>query len=363
MERKLGIITFHDTNNYGSWLQTYALYSWLKNYKIAVEVINYQCEELINREKITIEKIVQFIRKNDVSKYDILLKRLIKQAWFRRYTQKYMHLSHKYTHDNICSSNNKYDAFMIGSDLVWDTKITGSDFTYMLDFAEKGKFKCSYAASLGDVKAIEKSRDTYRKLLDRFQYITVRELDAREALEGLLEKKVYMVSDPTLLLPTKKWVEFVSKENKYGKYVLVYFLDDGKKLMRLAKNYAHKYGYRVIFIADDYVDKSIQCVNPPNISEFLSLIYYAEKVFTASYHGMLFSLYFNKQIVYSNRQPESRMKSIGRYFLIEKHEIHNEYFDIEEKINYDEVNEKIMVLRRYSENHLKRMINMWRKNK
>ena len=148
-----------------------------------------------------------------------------------------------------------------------------------------------------------------------------------------------------------------------GKYVLVYFLDDGKKLMRLAKNYAHKYGYRVIFIADDYVDKSIQCVNPPNISEFLSLIYYAEKVFTASYHGMLFSLYFNKQIVYSNRQPESRMKSIGRYFLIEKHEIHNEYFDIEEKINYDEVNEKIMVLRRYSENHLKRMINMWRKNK
>ena len=43
----------------------------------------------------------------------------------------------------------------------------------------------------------------------------------------------------------------------------------------------------------------------------MSLIYYAERVFTASYHGLLFSVYFNKPFLYFNRSHKSRMNTLA----------------------------------------------------
>lgn len=39
--KKIGILTFHYSNNYGGVLQCYALYSYLKSKNKNVEIINY----------------------------------------------------------------------------------------------------------------------------------------------------------------------------------------------------------------------------------------------------------------------------------------------------------------------------------
>ena len=38
---------------------------------------------------------------------------------------------------------------------------------------------------------------------------------------------------------------------------------------------------------------------------------HANTVFTASYHGLLYFLYFHKNVYYYNRENKSRMESLG----------------------------------------------------
>ena len=46
---KTGIITFHDTTNYGANLQAYSLFKAIKSLGYDCEIINYQCENIIRR--------------------------------------------------------------------------------------------------------------------------------------------------------------------------------------------------------------------------------------------------------------------------------------------------------------------------
>lgn len=356
-KRKVGMLTFHDTNNFGSWLQTYGLYKKLLDLGVDIEVIDYQCNEIIKREKITINKVYLSMQSGNTNEYKFLWDKLKKQIWLSIYSAKFLKKSReKYFKNNIIQANNKYDLFIIGSDLVWDTRITGNDFTYMLDFAEKEKEKISYAASIGYEKIPENQLEKYKKLLDRFQYITVREKAAENMLRGLIDVPISVVSDPTALLTKKEWLTFVKKKNKYGKYVLIYFTDDKKQIVRLAKKYACKHKCEVIIISEGSIDRKVQCIVPFRISEFLSLIYYAQKVFTASYHGLMFSLYFEKQLAYSNRNPEARMRYVAEKFGIKNLEIHNEAFDVENTINYKKISPLLKTFRKESIQCLKAMV-------
>ena len=47
---KIGLITFHDTTNFGSLLQTYGLYKKVQELGYNIDVIDYQCESIVRRE-------------------------------------------------------------------------------------------------------------------------------------------------------------------------------------------------------------------------------------------------------------------------------------------------------------------------
>lgn len=356
MKNKMGILTFHDTNNFGSWLQTYGLYKRVLELGINVEIIDYQCEEIIKREKLTWNKIINLLQQKDFFVYHFLWKAIKKQIWFYIYSKIYFKKSKKkYNRSNIKKSNSIYSIFLIGSDLVWDTRITNEDFTYMLDFAEKSKKKLSYAASIGYEEIPESQKETYKKFLKRFFCITVREESAKILLQDLTGYTVSVVSDPTMLLSKREWLSFIDKKNKYGHYVLVYFVDDKKEILRIAKQYARKHKYQVLIISEIEISNE-HCVAPINVSEFLSLIYYAEKIFTASYHGILFSLYFEKQLAFINRKPKERMHFVAKKFEIERYEIHNSSFDMEKKLNYEKITPIVEKFREESIQKLKVMI-------
>ena len=48
-------------------------------------------------------------------------------------------------------------------------------------------------------------------------------------------------------------------------------------------------------------------------------------VFTASYHGLLYSLYFHKNVYYYYHENKSRMESLGKKLGISNHEISGEF--------------------------------------
>ena len=53
--KRIGLLTFHDTTNFGSWLQTYALYEKVRQLGYNAEIIDYRCKGIELREKLSID--------------------------------------------------------------------------------------------------------------------------------------------------------------------------------------------------------------------------------------------------------------------------------------------------------------------
>lgn len=310
---KVGILTYHHTTNFGSLLQTFALATKVEDLGYEYEVIDYRNEAVENREspkQLLQCKSIREVR--DYFKYEG--KKRKKADEFRLFTSHYINVSAEcYNKNNIENANLKYDTFLVGSDLVWDFTINDSDTTYMLDFADESKRKCAYASSTGQ---IWEHNDLVQELLDRFQYIGVRENEIKKYINNNLDIKADFVGDPTVLINPQEWDKMAADRMIDGKYVLVYFSDKNMQIYKDAVSYGEERNIPVYLISYGWVPKTMKAIRPTKIEEFLSLIKYADAVFSASYHGMLFSIYFNKNFYYYNRGWKSRMQSIAEFLQL-----------------------------------------------
>ena len=260
-----------------------------------------------------------------------------------------MSLSEKlYTKHNIDDANSVYDTFLIGSDLVWDFSINNHDTAYLLDFATNGKKKIAYASSTGSVWS---EKDEGTELLNRFNSIGVREKEIADTLTEWLGKKVDFVCDPTMLIDSYQWKKLACKPLIKKPYVICYMFDEKKQIYKDAVAYGKKHNLPVYVISFSKAPEGIKKISPSSIGEFLSLILNADTVFSASYHGMLFAMYFNKNFYYYNRGWKSRMKSIARLTNLENREHYTG--ENEEPINYAYVNEQLKKFRQDSIEKLK----------
>lgn len=53
MSNRIGLLTIHHTTNFGSALQTYGLYSKIREMGYDISIIDYRCEAIENREFMT----------------------------------------------------------------------------------------------------------------------------------------------------------------------------------------------------------------------------------------------------------------------------------------------------------------------
>ena len=313
---RIGIITFHDTTNFGSYLQTYGLYKKLEDLGCECEVINYQCESLVKREiperfKFTwnLRKVVKEIWLNTAirKKYKFLFGFLLKN----------MTLSERVTQQNIKSLNNRYDKFFVGSDIVWGLDITNRDTTYFLDFVEDNNKKYAFSSSIGNSWS-EDEQYLVKPYLERFNKIAVREEEAADWVENLIKKRPEVVCDPTMLLTSNEWLSFASMKYCTHKYVLVYFSTE--ECIKAAKEYAKHHNLPIYLINYSLPISGVKNIKPLTIDDFLSLFKSASFIFTASYHGMLFSIYFNREFSYFNRSHKSRMQTLANILGVQDRE-------------------------------------------
>lgn len=75
---------------------------------------------------------------------------------------------------------------------------------------------------------------------------------------------------------------------------------------------------KVFYINYGLHAKNTKTVKPTSLEEFLGLIKHAATVFTASYHGMLFSLYYNKRFYFYTRAHSSRVLSLAKILGVQE---------------------------------------------
>ena len=306
---KIGIITFHETTNFGSTLQAYALYFAINKLGVDSEFIDYKCNAIVEKElpkqfslSMTLKEMIKYLlfNRDNVAKFNSLIQFLNRHA----------KLSKPYDRNTIYKASDHYDVIIVGSDIVWGLDITKGDTAYLLDFVSDNKKKFAFSSSIGNPWNKEE-REIVKPLLKEFEGIAVREEESADWVEELTGRRPYVVCDPTMLLTSNEWLTYKSDKYRGKKYVLAYFDNDNQDCVKSANKLAKAYGCEALFINYGRPFKGVKSIRPHSIADFFSLIYYAQKIVTASYHGMLFSIYFNKQFVYFNRAHKSRMNSLA----------------------------------------------------
>lgn len=337
---KVGIIThYYKSKNYGGNLQAYALCEFIKKeFKCDVEQISFD-KKGDNKIKYFILKMMGYVKH-----YKTLLfvnKICKRHSMILKFNKKIKH-SIPYSNSTIYKTNTKYDIFITGSDQVWNPIAVCP--AYLLDFVNEDKIKLSYAASLAVNELSSKTKEMYKKSLNTYNAISVRENNSIELLKDITDKNIKCVLDPTLLLSRDEWDEVCEEYTIPDKYVFCYFLGDDMSHRKIAYQYCHKRNFKIVTFPhihgiyracdDSFGDYALYDVSP---SHFLSLIKNAEAVITDSFHACVFSIIYKKEFFVFERRTKKSMGS-RIYTLTELFDMKERYLDTEDKmsLNYIE---------------------------
>ncbi len=356
MSKKIGILTFHTTTNYGAILQAFALEKKIIELGYDCEIINYhgyiEYKEFFKFPKFE-KNIINYLK--NIRYYFIFLN---KRKPLRKFINQNIILSEKdYDKKNISLSNNVYDKIIVGSDMVFNLVVTKYDTTYLLDFANNSK-KFSYAASLGINKIDDKDLDLYKNNLNSFRYLSVREIQTQEYLNTILENDVNIDIDPTLLYDSTFWEKFEEKPSQLlnKKYIVLYFIDPEGVELETALKIAEEKDYQIIILGNLKKNgERFTCISNASIGEFLYYIHYAELVITASYHGMLFSMNYNTNFMYYNKSNSPRLESIAKLTDTMDRRLTKTYIP-EIEFDFNNTNKLISDLRNKSIKNLKKIL-------
>lgn len=360
-DKKIGVCTLRgQVRNYGCALQAYALHKEFEKLGYHSEIINLEPSKKVKADnkifdlawfkqysptmalKLTAKRIDQASRKKAeqiIYKKDLLKfekhKQLRHEA-FDKFDNEYIPKgSVLYSADKTDAILAEYDIFVSGSDQVWNPRWY-NEF-YRMDFVPDSFPKFSYAASVSVNSLTDAQKETFKKSLSSYIGVSVREEQSVSLLEELSPVLPVHSLDPTLLLGRSDWDAVASERLVSEPYLFCYYLDCGKKLRKLAKDYAKKRGLRVVCIpyimnkfnkyerkyTDEFVDSAA-------VGEFVSLIKHADVVFTDSFHASVFSSIYEKEFFVFRRYGfpgmNVRVKTLTDMFGTEER-----YCDTDEK--------------------------------
>lgn len=329
---KIGILTFHRALNYGAKLQAYALMTKLKEtYK--TEIIDYRCEAIEN-DYFRTNKVKTLLKSIVFPKY--MRDQRIRAKRFRDFDKRLV-LSSLYYINNIKDVNLCFDKIICGSDQIWNPFLTGYDYTYLLDFAEKKK-ACSYAISLGKGQPSDWDTSKLETCLRKYKSILVRESNSISILQKFDSSlSVKSVLDPVFLLNRKQWIDnFLLVKKMTEKYIFMYIVAKHDIAIQRAQHIAKDKGYKIYFV-DGGRSKYDGVTNINNLGplEFLKLLFNAEMVVTTSFHALALSLILNIPFEFELSKVKvnanSRLEELREIYSLGLYEIksidQNNYFE------------------------------------
>lgn len=304
MPQKIGIMTFHRAINYGALLQTYGLYTALKRLGKEPEIIDYHPHFMAREGKIDCagNSLLQKGR-NLLISLVLYRSRKLQMKKFRAFLREHLKLSAPVS--DLRKVGDSYDAYITGSDQVFNREITQDDAdAYLLTFVKEPEKKFSYAASFGAAELKEAERDWYRERLASFAGISVREQSGVEIVRELTGKTAETMIDPTLLIPKEEWASLSVRyplDKLDQPYILVYKMLEKDRLYHHAQEFSRKTGLQVICIGGELRMRkkypSFTFLSDASPEQFLSLFENAAYVMTSSFHGTAFSVLFERQFV------------------------------------------------------------------
>ena len=364
---KIDIITLHRAQNYGSVLQTLALQLKLESLGNEVHILDFYPERYTNKGLLKRLKNKSEKFKNPllllIAQFLIYPSYLKKNHIFNTFIYKYINLKGKTFSTNEDAKEMFFDsdAYCTGSDQVWNSHWNeGVDKTLFLDFVPNDKLVFSYASSIGLSEIGNDESEEIKKLLHKYEYLSVREDTGVKILHKLGRTDTVQSLDPTMLLDKNEWEKYVEKRVKKKDYILTYNLHHDSRIDRYADMLKQKYHLPVWNISynwHDIVRKGHLCWCP-HVERFLWLIKNASFVIADSFHATVFSIIFERPFVTITPDiASSRISSILKLLGIEERNLSN-FSDtsmIESPIDYIKVKRLLAYEKSKSIDYLKKV--------
>lgn len=363
MSRKVGVITLHNSPNYGSCLQTYATQVVLARVGADAEIIDYYRKDAIPENEVDRALNGQLVKKMPIFKVPgvkqiakIPVSRMVarRRAPLDEFRHSKLALTEcsYYSADELDANPPAADIYCTGSDQVWNSIWNnGFDRAFYLSFAPEGKKKIAYAASIGKAALEDWEAEPMRKALSSYSCISVREQEAADLLDSIGVHGAVPVIDPTLMLNHDDWETISDRWVSPEPYILVYQLNRNAEFDTYVQKVAKKTGLKVMRIAYGVHEKrsgenAIIC---PSVGRFLSLFLGAEIVITDSFHGTAYSVNLGKKFVsISPGRFSGRIANLLAMTGLEDHLLSSfDNFELaEEPVNHDPVEKALDSKRR-----------------
>jgi hypothetical protein len=308
---KIGILTFHKTNNYGASLQAYALCKYLCNNHIEAEVIDYQNSKMEN-DYIKAYAVPSGLKAK--LRYHIFFRKsqLTRKKAFAKFNTLINLSNDKYTeYSDMVSVAKNYDYIFVGSDQVWNYNITNNDWNFFLSFVPPNK-RVAYAASIGLDKLDYAHKGIVKSLLEGYSHIGVREHQAVSLLESMGINNCELVVDPTLLLKKDDWSKLVGVPLVNKPYILLYSFGLTNEMRSFVTEMAESRNMKIVHIdgsPKNVFSKTWISARGMGPVEWVNLFYYANIIATNSFHGTAFSINFEKEFYTEMLPPPAKVNS------------------------------------------------------
>lgn len=263
--------------------------------------------------------------------------------------------------------NQQCKVFVTGSDQMfnnnlynWYGKIQAQNFV------TDAHRKIAYAASFGHdyIWGSDSDRADEAFYLQRFDAFSVREDSGVDVCKKYFGIHATWVLDPVFLADINIYQELASRANsldaivypnkgelEFKNYLFTYMLDPDDQAQKIVESIANKNHLIIKAVGDNIpTDKragsnwTIPTQTGITVEEWLHRIINSDFVVTDSFHGMCFSIIFNKQfiVLVNKRRGESRFTSLLRLLNLQDHMVYD--FNQMEQIiidypviNYEEV--------------------------
>lgn len=368
MAKKIGVITVHKNTNYGANLQAFASCKYINNVGFDCSVIDYTLPEHDKANYLFswLKQSWDGEKNKSLSrKVKLFISLALSAGWknkklksFFKFRKNHIKLTRQLKTVNDIEKLN-LDSIVCGSDQVWNPDIIGSVNPIFFGDINGVKNKIAYAPSVGRDKYFESDEQVVKNLIEKMDYLSVREEDTAKYLSNLSGKAFETVCDPVFLLDKAEYDKVLYKRKIKGDYVLLYSVIHNAELTKVAKDYADKKGLKLIEIATSKekgaTHKQILTYGP---SEFLSAFKYAKTVFTNSFHGTAFSIVFEKDFyVFDNKHRGSRITNVLNKAGITNRLISDVIKNDYEPIDYAVVNDKVSSYVQSSKEFLEKALN------
>ena len=311
---KVGFLTTHRCDNYGSVLQSFAFQTKLIEWGYDVELIDFYHKENTIRGQLESLKTKSMAVKNPIIyliAYVVFGISYIKRKMvFNRYRNNNLKMTERTysAAEEISENDPKEDIYCLGSDQT----LNGIRRLEIFDNISNPMIKVSYASSFGRSIFSEDELKRMKRSLVDFQLLSCREKTGLEIMNHMQIKNVNWNIDPAFLMTADEWRKHM-KAKYTGGYIAIYNLHHDRRIEKLQKVLSRCYHLPVYNICNLWFEfyRYGKFIYLPSVENFLGIIDRSEYIITDSFHVTVFSVLFHKKfLVIRPEGVESRIESL-----------------------------------------------------